>query len=213
MTLWNEPNDPLTWHHIYLCYIYILPLEQKKIIPYPECMLSCFSPVWLCDSFDSTPPGSSIHGFSRQEYWNGLPRPPPGNLPDPGIESAQLLHKTPYSECHHLEILDNFIFEFNKWRLVKQWSTNWGLRYLSTSSHSLLALLGTIIKCRLLTPDLGTAAAPWHQLGPSTDSGKAEAVHRSPTLQDGVQNDWGALHSPCKCCCAPRSTSNGKLQK
>ena len=24
-------------------------------------------------------------GFSRQEYWSGLPFPPPGNLPDPGI--------------------------------------------------------------------------------------------------------------------------------
>ena len=25
-------------------------------------------------------------GFSRQEYWSGLPWPPPGDLPDPGIE-------------------------------------------------------------------------------------------------------------------------------
>ena len=25
-------------------------------------------------------------GFSRQEYWSGLPRPPAGDLPDPGIE-------------------------------------------------------------------------------------------------------------------------------
>ena len=25
-------------------------------------------------------------GFSRQEYWNGLPLPSPGDLPDPGIE-------------------------------------------------------------------------------------------------------------------------------
>ena len=25
-------------------------------------------------------------GFSRQEYWSGLPCPPPGNLPKPGIE-------------------------------------------------------------------------------------------------------------------------------
>ena len=25
-------------------------------------------------------------GFSRQGYWSGLPFPPPGNLPDPGIE-------------------------------------------------------------------------------------------------------------------------------
>ena len=32
------------------------------------------------------PPGSSVHGFSRQEYWSGLPFPSPGDLPDPGIE-------------------------------------------------------------------------------------------------------------------------------
>ena len=25
-------------------------------------------------------------GFSRQEYWSGLPFPSPGNLPDPGME-------------------------------------------------------------------------------------------------------------------------------
>ena len=27
-------------------------------------------------------------GFSRQEYWSGVPFPPPGDLPDPGIEPA-----------------------------------------------------------------------------------------------------------------------------
>ena len=27
-------------------------------------------------------------GLSRQEYWNGLPFPPPGDFPDPGIEPA-----------------------------------------------------------------------------------------------------------------------------
>ena len=26
--------------------------------------------------------------FSRQEYWSGLPSPPPGDLPDPGIKSV-----------------------------------------------------------------------------------------------------------------------------
>ena len=25
-------------------------------------------------------------GFSREEHWSGLPCPPPGDLPDPGIE-------------------------------------------------------------------------------------------------------------------------------
>ena len=32
------------------------------------------------------PPSFSVHGFSRQEYWSGLPCPPPGDLPDPEIE-------------------------------------------------------------------------------------------------------------------------------
>ena len=39
-------------------------------------------------------PGTIAHkvplsmGFSRQEYWNGLPFPSSGDLPDPGIEPA-----------------------------------------------------------------------------------------------------------------------------
>jgi len=28
--------------------------------------------------------------FFRQEYWSGLPCPPPGDLPDPGIKPASL---------------------------------------------------------------------------------------------------------------------------
>ena len=31
-------------------------------------------------------------GFSRQEYWSGLPCPSPGGLPDPGIEPKTLMH-------------------------------------------------------------------------------------------------------------------------
>ena len=27
-----------------------------------------------------------LWGFSRQEYWSGLPSPPPGDLPNPGIK-------------------------------------------------------------------------------------------------------------------------------
>ena len=29
--------------------------------------------------------------FSRQEYWSGLPCPPPGDLPNPGIEPLSLM--------------------------------------------------------------------------------------------------------------------------
>ena len=40
----------------------------------------------LCDPMDCSTPGSSIHGFFRQEYWSGLPCLPPGDPPNPGIE-------------------------------------------------------------------------------------------------------------------------------
>ena len=29
--------------------------------------------------------------FSRQEYWNGLPLPTPGDIPDPGIKPVSLM--------------------------------------------------------------------------------------------------------------------------
>ena len=32
-----------------------------------------------------------FRGFSRKEYWNGLPFPPPGDLPDPGNEPTSAL--------------------------------------------------------------------------------------------------------------------------
>ena len=36
-------------------------------------------------------------GFPKQEYWSGLPRSPPGDLPDPGIEPTSLM--SPASVC------------------------------------------------------------------------------------------------------------------
>ena len=44
----------------------------------------------LCDPMDHSLPGSSVHEISRQEYWSGLPFPPLGDLPNPGIEPASL---------------------------------------------------------------------------------------------------------------------------
>ena len=40
----------------------------------------------LCDPVDCSPPAPPPMGFSRQEYWSGLPFPSPGDLPNPGIE-------------------------------------------------------------------------------------------------------------------------------
>ena len=49
--------------------------------------LSCFSCVWLCKTlWTITSQAPLSMGFSRQEYWSGLPCPPPGYLSSPGME-------------------------------------------------------------------------------------------------------------------------------
>ena len=52
-------------------------------------LLSC---LILCDPMDCSPPGSSVHGLSRWEYWRGLLCPSPGDLPNLGIEPSSLMY-------------------------------------------------------------------------------------------------------------------------
>ena len=55
-------------------------------------MLSCFSGFQLFVTPWAVARQAPLSmGFSRQEYWSGLPFPAPGDLPDPGIESASLM--------------------------------------------------------------------------------------------------------------------------
>ena len=49
------------------------------------CVLSCFSPVWLFATLWTVAHQAPLFiGFSRQEYWRGLPCPPPGIFPNQG---------------------------------------------------------------------------------------------------------------------------------
>ena len=62
----------------------MISIDYIELTVTNTCMLSCvqlFATPWTvaCQTPLST-------GFSRQEYWSGLPCPPPGDLPDPGIE-------------------------------------------------------------------------------------------------------------------------------
>ena len=45
----------------------------------------------LCDPRDLAHQTALSMEFSSQEYWSGLPFPPPGNLPDPGFEPVSLM--------------------------------------------------------------------------------------------------------------------------
>ena len=50
------------------------------------CLVTKLCLTLYCDPIDYSPPGSSVMGFSRQEYWSGLLFPSLRDLPDPGIE-------------------------------------------------------------------------------------------------------------------------------
>ena len=50
------------------------------------CVLSCVQLFAIPWTVAQQAPLST--GFSRQEYWSGLPFPSPGDLPDPGIKSS-----------------------------------------------------------------------------------------------------------------------------
>ena len=49
-------------------------------------MLVIQSCLTLCNPWTVAQQAPLFMGFSREEYWNGLPFLPPGNLPNPGIK-------------------------------------------------------------------------------------------------------------------------------
>ena len=59
---------------------------------HPTCLhVSHFSRVWLFVTLWTAAHQAPLSmGFSKQEHWSGLPFPPPGGLPDPGIKPTAL---------------------------------------------------------------------------------------------------------------------------
>ena len=80
------------------CGILVPQLQDQTHVPYIgrgnhwcACVLGRFSCVWLCATLWAVAHQAPLSmGFSRQEYWSGLPCPTPGDLPNPGIKSMSL---------------------------------------------------------------------------------------------------------------------------
>ena len=86
------PSKPYFWSpallHPSLISIHLLPIPAGS----GSLLLLLFAQLWLFAT-----PGTIAHqaalsmGFSRPEYWSGLPFPFPGDLPDPGLNLCLLL--------------------------------------------------------------------------------------------------------------------------
>ena len=87
-----------------------LPQPDSGLSLRPACVygVTQWCPT-LCDLMDCSPPGSSAHGIPRQEYWSGLPCPPPRDLPNQGLNPSLwhcgriLYHLSPHGSPRILE--------------------------------------------------------------------------------------------------------------
>ena len=83
-------SSPLWWEgHLFfgVCFRSSLGLRSMCVR-----VLSSFSLVWFFVMLWTLARQSPLsNGFSRQEYWSELPCPPPGDLPNPGIEPTSLM--------------------------------------------------------------------------------------------------------------------------
>ena len=69
---------------IFASYTAISMVLDPKLLCCCCLVTSVLPTVW--DPVDCSPQAPLSMGFSRQEHWSGLPCPPPGDLPHPGIE-------------------------------------------------------------------------------------------------------------------------------
>ena len=66
-------------------------LCKSNLFIVPMCAKLLQSCLTLCGPTDLARHAALSLGFSRQEYWSGLPCPPPGEHPNPGIETVSLI--------------------------------------------------------------------------------------------------------------------------
>ena len=62
------------------------PISLPRLFLKGKVKVKLLSRVRLCNPMTIDYQASPSMGFSRQEYWSGLPFPSPGDLPNPGIE-------------------------------------------------------------------------------------------------------------------------------
>ena len=119
------------------------------------CVLVSQLCLTLCDPMGCSPPGSSVLGILWQEYWSGLPFPPPGDLPNPATEPAlqadSLLSETPGKQRSLDLVLKNYI----RLNSIRQ--------YLKERKSERLNLheTGRASKCRAKAIKVSVLGCPW----------------------------------------------------
>ena len=78
-------------------------LRSLLLILYAAAAAAANSLQWcrtLCDPIDSSTPGSSVPGISRQEYWSGLPFPSPMHESKSEVAQSCPTPRTPWTATY-----------------------------------------------------------------------------------------------------------------
>ena len=139
-------------------------------------MLNCFSHVLLFATLWTVAHQAPLSmGFSRQEHWNGLPCPLPGNLPDPGIEprspalEADSLPSKPPGKPIYIYILFQILFP---------------CRLLQNTEHNSLYIVGPCWLSILCTVPWRRKWQPTPVFLPGESHGRRSLVGCSPLLTE-----------------------------
>ena len=144
-------------------------------------VLSCFSHVWLFATLWTTAQEAPLSlRFFRQKYWSGLPCPPAGDLPNPGIKPSSLMS---------LALSGRFFNTSATWEAPK--------------NSMLLLLLSRLSRVRLCTTHRRQPTrlpCPWDSPGKNTGVGchfllqcmkvksESEVAQSCPTLSDPMDS-------------------------
>ena len=116
-------------------------------------------------------------GFSRQEYWSGLPFPSPGHLPDAGIKPAFAALQADSSPLSHLAIIHIVYLLFLRFFWRRQWHPTPVL--LPEKSHGRRSLVG---------------GSPWSR----TESDTTERLHFHFSLSCIGEGNGNPLQYSCQ---------------
>ena len=89
--LWEAFPGTLSLFQVWITVFPSFRISKLSTCPLSVCAKLLLSCQTLCGPWAVVYQAPLSMGFFRQEYWSGLSCPPPGDLPNPGMEAVSLV--------------------------------------------------------------------------------------------------------------------------
>ena len=175
------------------------------------CVLSHFSHVQLLATPWTVAYQASLSmGFSRQEYWSGLPFPPPGDLPNPRIKPASLSSPT---------LAGRFFTTSTTWESENRSVMSYSVTSMGCTVHGILK--ARILEGVAFSFSRGSSQA-WDRtqvsriigrfFNPAEPPGKPSTTHEAPPILYGpIYIEYPKKANPYKQISSSQGLEEGKM--